>query len=222
MAVNQEALMRAQMVDKDLYNANPSIYPTGSTYNSEKTSYYTGKPQFARAKELLKEAGYKNEPIVLLYPASFAVLNKFPPVMAALLKQAGFNVDLQSMDWPTLVARRAMKNPSTQGGWNAFFTGWNLPDNINPLFYAPITGNGEAGWFGWATDEQLEALKDKFLKAATDADRKSLADQIQERVFDAAVLAPVGEYKQLSAVRKGVIGGVVTAPIPVFWGITKD
>lgn len=222
MAVNQEALMRAQMVDHDLYNTNPSIYPTGTPYWSDKTSYFTGKPQIEKARALLKEAGYRNEPVVLLFPANFAVLNKFPPVMAALLKQVGFNVDLQSMDWPTLVSRRAMKNPSTQGGWNAFMTGWNLPDNINPLFYAPITGNGEKGWFGWTTDEQLEGLKNEFLAATTDAQRKTLATRIQERVYDAAVLAPLGEYKQVTAVRKGVISGVVTSPVGVFWGITKS
>ena len=222
MAVNQEALMRAQMVHKELYNTNPSIYPTGSTYNSDKTSFFTGKPQIEKAKELLKEAGYRNEPVVLLYPANFAVLNKFTPVMGALLKQVGFNVDMQSMDWPTLVSRRAMKNLPTQGGWNAFITGWNLPDNINPLFYAPITGNGEKGWFGWTTDEQLENLKARFLVADTQEERQALADGIQQRVYDAGILAPLGEYKQITAIRKDVIGGIVTSPVGVFWGITKN
>jgi peptide/nickel transport system substrate-binding protein len=222
MAVNQEALMRAQMVHKELYNTNPSIYPTGTTYNSDKTSFFTGKPQIEKAKQLLKEAGYQNEPVVLLYPANFAVLNKFTPVMSALLKQVGFNVDMQSMDWPTLVSRRAMKNQPTQGGWNAFITGWNLPDNVNPLFYAPITGNGEKGWFGWTTDEQLEALKAKFLVAETQDERQALADGIQQRVYDAGILAPLGEYKQITAIRKDVIDGIVTSPVGVFWGITKN
>jgi peptide/nickel transport system substrate-binding protein len=221
MAISQDALMKAQMVHSELYNTNPSLYPTGTVYHSDKTSYFTGKPQFARARELLKEAGYNNEPVVLLYPSSFAILNKFPPVMAALLKQAGFNVDLQSMDWPTLVARRALKVPPAQGGWGAFITGWNVPDNINPLFYAPVTGNGQNGWFGWPTDERVEALKDEFLAATTEDQRKSLADEIQERVFDAAIVAPIGEYKQISAVRKDVIRGAVTSPVCVFWGIQK-
>jgi len=222
MALNQEAMLRAQMVSKDLYNTNASFYPTGSPYWTDKTSYFTGKPQFEKARALLKEAGYKNEPIVILYPSNFAVLNKFPPVLAALLKQAGFNVDLQSMDWPTLVARRAVKSPSTQGGWNLFITGWNLPDTVNPLFYAPITGNGEKGWFGWATDDELERLKDQFLKAETEDQRKALAASIQERVYDAGILAPIGEYRQLTAIRKGVVSGIVTSPVGVFWGITKN
>lgn len=221
MAVNQEALLRAQMVHKDLYNTNPSFYPAGSPYWSDKTSFFTGKAQFEKAKALLKEAGYKNEPVVLLYPANFAVLNKFPPVMAALLKQAGFNVDLQSMDWPTLVARRAVKSPSAQGGWNAFITGWHLADTVNPLFYAPLTGNGEKGWFGWTTDEPLEQLKHEFLNAGNEAQRKQLAARIQERVYEAGMLAPIGEYRQLTAVRKGVVSGIVDSPVAVFWGITK-
>ena len=219
MALNQEALMRAQMVSRDLYNPNPSFYPTGSPYWSDKTSYFTGKPQFDRAKALLKEAGYKGEPVVILYPANFAVLNKFPPVLAALLKQAGFNVELQSMDWPTLVARRAVK--TQQGGWNAFITGWNLPDTVSPMFYAPITGNGEKGWFGWPTDDQLEQLKTEFLNTRDEDKRKALAASIQERVYDAGILAPIGEYKQLTAIRKGVVSGIVTSPVGVFWGITK-
>lgn len=217
MALNQEALLKAQMVDKDLYNANPSFYPTGTAFWTDKASYFTGKPQFERARALLKEAGYNNEPVVILYPSNFAVLNKFPPVLAALLKQAGFNAQLQSMDWPTLVARRAVKSPSTQGGWNLFITGWNIPDTVNPLFYAPITGNGEKGWFGWATDDELERLKDEFLKAEDEGQRKLLAARIQERVYDAGILAPIGEYRQLTAIRKGVVSGIVTSPVGVFW-----
>ena len=147
-------------------------------------------------------------------------LSSFPPVLAALLKQAGFNVDLQSMDWPTLVTRRAVK--TQQGGWNAFITGWNMPDTINPMFYAPITGNGDKGWFGWPTDEPLEHLKTEFLAATTEAQRKTLAASIQERVYDAAILAPIGEYKQLTAIRKGVVTGIVTSPVGVFWGISKN
>jgi len=222
MAINQDALLRAGLAHKELYNANASIYPTGSTYQSGKTSYFTGKPQFEKAKALLKEAGYKGEPIVLMNPSTFPVLNKFPTVMAALLRQAGFTVDLQSMDWPTLVTRRASKAPADQGGWNAFITGWMFADNFNPLYYAPMTGTGEKGWFGWTTDEKLEQLKTDFMNASTDDERKKLANAIQERAYDAAVFAPIGEYKPLTAYRKGVVTGLVKSPVQVYWGFRKN
>ena len=222
MAINQEALMRAGMNNKELYNTNTSIYPTGSLYQGGKTAYFTGKPQFEKAKALLKEAGYKGEPIVLMNPATFPVLNKYPSVMAALLRQAGFTVDLQSMDWPTLVTRRSQKTPADQGGWNAFITGWSYADNFNPMYFAPMTGNGDKGWFGWTTDDKLEQLKGEFMAASTDADRKRLAEAIQERVYEAAVFAPIGEYKPLTAWRKGVVTGLVKSPVQVFWGLKKN
>lgn len=101
-------------------------------------------------------------------------------------------------------------------------TGWGLADNVNPLFFPPISGNGEKGWFGWATDDELEKLKGDFLKTSDDGERKELAARIQQRVYDAALFAPVGEYKPLTAYRKGVISGLVSGPVTVFWGIKKN
>lgn len=221
LAVNQEALMRAQMVHKELYNTCASIYMCGSQYSTDKDIYFTGKPQFEKAKALLKEAGYDGKPIVLLYPADFAMLNKFSPVMAALFKQAGFNVDMQSMDWPTLQTRRAQKMPADKGGWNAFITGWGIADNMNPMFFAPISGVGEQGWFGWAKDDKLEALKGEFQVSMDDAKRKELAAAIQKQVFDTAIFAPIGEYKPMTAFRSN-LSGIVTAPVNVYWNIKKN
>lgn len=46
MAINQQALLRAQLVSRDLYSICTSIYPCNSPLASDKTAYFTGKPQF--------------------------------------------------------------------------------------------------------------------------------------------------------------------------------
>lgn len=222
MAINQEALLRSQMVFRDLYAPCTSLYPCGSPLASDKTSYFTGKPQFEAAKKLLKEAGYDGKPLVLMHPADFGLLNKLPPVMAQLLKEAGFNVDMQAMDWPTLLMRRAKKDPVDKGGWNLFMTGWGASDNMNPLYFAPLTGSGEKGWFGWAKDDKLEQLKAQFVATTDAAERKRIAEAIQLQAYDAGVLAPLGEIRPLSVVRRGVVSGVITAPVNVFWNIQKN
>lgn len=222
MTLSQEALMRAQMINKDLYNTCTSIYPCGSTIASGDTAYFTGKPQFEKAKQLLKEAGYDGTPVVLMNPSDFTLLNKFPPVLAQLLKQGGFNVDMQSMDWPSLLSRRAKKDLPKDGGWNIFITGWGASDTMNPLYFAPMTGNGEKGWFGWAKDDKLEKLKGEFLATMDEGKRKDLAQQIQLQVFETGLYAPLGESQNYSAVRKGVVSGLVNAPISVFWNIKKQ
>jgi len=222
LSLNQAALMRAQLVNEDLYNACVSIYPCDSAYASTDTGYYTGKPQFEKAKQLLKEAGYDGKPIVLMNPSDLPLLNKFPPVLAQLLKQGGFNVDMQSMDWPSLVARRAKKDAPENGGWNMFVTGWGASDTMNPLYFAPLTGNGEKGWFGWATDDKLEQLKAEFLATMDEGKRKELAHAIQLRVYEIGLFAPLGESQNVTAVRKGVVSGLVSSPVGVFWNIKKQ
>ena len=221
MAISQEALMRAQQVHKALYSGCLSIYPCGSQYASTQNRYFTGTPLPARAKALLKEAGYDGKPVVLMHPADFSMLNKLAPVMAQLLKQVGFNVDMQTMDWPTLVMRRTKKDSVEKGGWNLFITSWGMADSMNPLFFAPMTGNGEQGWFGWATDPKLESLKSDFLAASDEGVRKSLAAAIQQQVLETGIYAPIGEYKVLSGYRKN-ISGVLHAPVNVFWNIKKQ
>ena len=88
-------------------------------------------------------------------PTDLAAIQKLPDVAAQLLRQAGFKVDLQAMDWQTLVSRRAKKDPPAQGGWNIFLTAWVAPDIWNPLTNAAIdAARREVRWFGWPTDEQ--------------------------------------------------------------------
>ena len=62
---------------------------------------------FAKSKALLKEAGYDGTPIVLLHSTDLQVLTNLAPVAKSLMEKAGFKVDMQSMDWQTVVARRA-------------------------------------------------------------------------------------------------------------------
>jgi peptide/nickel transport system substrate-binding protein len=69
-------------------------------------------------------------------PTDLASIAKLPLVAKQQLEAAGFKVDMQQMDWATLVARRAKKDAPAQGGWNAFMTAWTAGDILNPLTLA--------------------------------------------------------------------------------------
>ena len=62
-----------------------------------------------KIKALFKEAGYNNEPIVLMDPTDQPHLHLIALVLNEQMKELGLNADLQSMDWSTLVSRRAVK-----------------------------------------------------------------------------------------------------------------
>lgn len=223
LAISQAALMQAQIGNKDLYRTCPSIYPCDSTFAKQSSSgLFTGKPNFELARSLLKEAGYDGTPIVLMYPPEFTVLNKFGPVLSKLLTEAGFKVDLQAIDWPSTLMRRAKKDPVSQGGWNMFVTGWGGADRLNPIFIPPLTGNGENGWFGWLTDNKLEELKAEFLLARGAEEQLKSAEKIQLHVFENGVLGPLGEVRALLAFNKKKISGVLPGQANVFWNIKKE
>ena len=70
---------------------------------------------FAKAKELLKEGGYDGTPVVLMHSTDLYVLANMAPVAKPLMERAGMKVDMQSMDWQTLVSRRAKQGSAGQG-----------------------------------------------------------------------------------------------------------
>lgn len=222
LAVNQAALMRAQIVYPDLYRTCASIFLCGSPYADENSSFFTGKPDFAAARQLLQEAGYDNQPVVLMLPSDFPFLRVIPNVYAQLLKQAGFNVDTQSVDWATLVARRANKKPANEGGWNVFVTYWGAEDANTPLTYTPLTGSGDQGYFGWPVVPELEQLKTEFTHTTDPEQRKNIARQIQDVALEAGVFAPLGQVQGPVPVRKGVVSDFLTSPgALIFWNLRK-
>jgi hypothetical protein len=59
---------------------------------------------FERLKQLLQEAGYDGMPVVLMHSTDLQVLANLGPVAKQLLEHGGFTVDMQWMDWQTLVS----------------------------------------------------------------------------------------------------------------------
>ncbi len=94
---------------------------------------------FAKAKQLLAEGGYDNTPVVLLHSTDLYVLTNMAPIAKSLMEKAGMKVDMQSMDWQTLVSRRAKKETPDKGGWNVLITSTSGADSLDPLTYSFIS-----------------------------------------------------------------------------------
>jgi peptide/nickel transport system substrate-binding protein len=63
-------------------------------------------------------------------------------VASDLLTRIGFNVDLQALEWGTVVQRRASREPIDKGGWNIFYTYLGGFGNVSPAPNIAIRGNG--------------------------------------------------------------------------------
>ena len=149
------------------------------------------------------------------------VLTNLAPVAKAQLEAAGFKVDMQSMDWQTLVARRVKKDPPDKGGWNAFLTSWVAADILNPVMAGFFNASCDKAMFGWPCDEKIEKMRDQFAKETDPAKQKQIVDRPAEvlgRPSDARQSRPV-----VLAARPCAPTSTATmvAPAPVFWNITK-
>src|SRR4029434_10523350 len=105
-------------------------------------------PNLEKAKQLLKESGYDGRPIVVLDPADSPYAHAPALVTVEVLRSLGANADLQAMDWSTMVARRAQKEPPAPRRSDLFHT-WSTPcDTMTPAVSSVLGGAGEKAWFG--------------------------------------------------------------------------
>ena len=219
-AISQAPVLRAQVGIPEMYRTCFSIYPCNTAYFTTAGMDLLAKQDMKVAQQLLKESGYDGTPIVIMQPTDLAIIAKLPVIAAQMLRQAGFKVDLQAMDWQTLVARRAKKDPPSQGGWNIFFTVWANVDGMNPVSMQAVNAACEKAWFGWPCDAEIEKLRAEFARSDDEAERKKLAEQVQLRAMEVVTHVPLGEYNAPSAARrdlKGIVTGYFLAP----WGIEK-
>jgi peptide/nickel transport system substrate-binding protein len=220
-ALNQEDFLKAVIGDPRYYKTCAAMFVCGTTFATYKGGEVMLKSDFERSKQLLKEAGYDGTPVVLLHSTDLVVLANLAPVAKQLLEKGGFKVDMVSMDWQSLVARRAKKDKPAEGGWSAFMTSWVAADILNPISTAGLNATGEKGWFGWFDDPKLEAMKRAFAEETDLEKQKKIAEEIQVYVAtEGTTHGWMGQWYQPMAIRK-TIAGVLKGPVPYMWNIEK-
>lgn len=219
-AVGQESILKALASNAKYYKTCSAIFGCGTPYESSygKEMLVPANPE--KARQLLKEAKYSGTPVVILHPTDNKQVSSQPVVIADALRKAGFTVDLQSMDWQTLVTRRASSKATNEGGWNIHATTGPLVGITDPLRNQTVATNGKRAWFGWPEVPKIEELRQKFARSTNVAEKKKLAEEIQHAVIDEGVVMPMGQFVLPTAYRTSLTG-VLESPVPVFWNIRK-
>lgn len=202
-AIDQEAFMTATWgaENSDIWKADIGVFTpdTPMANDAGVADYIAPKPDYEAIAQKVKDAGYDGSPIVLLDPADSVNSHAAAQLSADVLKRIGFNVELQTMDWGTVVQRRAIKDPVDQGGWNIFFTSLNGPNNLNPAGHLGLRGNGEDAWYGWPTNPEIEDLRMQWFFASDVEEQKEIAKKIQLSAFENVPYVCLGAYTSVSA-----------------------
>ena len=219
--VNQETYLRTIIGDADFYKVCPSIFLCGSALETKsKLAYGDDKSRIQAAKRLFQEAGYKGEPIVLLNPTDSALSSAAALVTAQLMREAGLNVDVKSMDWGAIVARRPNKGKPSEGGWNIFISNQSGMSASNPLTNLGLAANCEKAWFGWPCDSKIEALRKDFTKAETLPERRKITQALQDRYEETVPYVAFGQWTQPTAYRSDKLSDILVLPnFTAFWNI---
>jgi peptide/nickel transport system substrate-binding protein len=219
-AFNQKDFLQAAIGDPKYYKVCKSMFPCGTALASDAGMDGLLESNVQKARALLGEAGYDGTPVVLMHSTDLQVLTNMAPVAKSLMERSGFKVDMQSMDWQTMVARRAKKDPPGAGGWSALITSWVSADILNPVMTGLTNAGCDNALFGWPCDTETEKLRDQFARATDPAEQKKIAEAVQVRDTRITTHVFLGQWYQPIAVRTS-IDGVLTAPVPVFWNVEK-
>ena len=221
--VNQDQIMQAVVGNPDLYlKFCPTYFMCNSANATEAgAEALKGGPNYDKARTLLKEAGYNGEPVTVLYPTDRAQYAAATTVIIEALRKAGVNVDIQSLDWATITARRTKKDPPDKGGWNLFITSAGGPDVAAPLSNIWFVSPCAQANVGWACDDELTKLIEAWAREPDRDKRHAMIDAIQTRGFISVPYAPLGQFFQPIAFRSN-IKGVLLSGVPVYWNIEKQ
>ena len=220
--INQEDFLRAIIGDPKYYRVCFGLLTCGGPYENDGGSAFFKDYNPKKALQLLKEAGYNGEPITILATTDHNTITPATQVLIQAMREAGLNVDVQSMDWGSVVSRRAKKEPPAQGGWNIFITTTGGVGSANPVLHTWIGAACDKGLFGWPCDPEIEKLRNAFGLASSEDERKKIAKELQTKAMEQVVYIPFGQWDQPLAYRADRIDGIVpNTGLTVLWGITK-
>lgn len=220
-ATDQAEFLAGGFGDEEWWKRCNSYFVCGGPNGTEAGAEIFGKPDLAKAKQLLAESGYKGEKLVLSSSMDIAPIGRMAEVAADSLKKVGFNIDLQFADWGTVATRQQNRGPSDQGGWDLFVTTASGATMQSPLTNIGTNMACDKAWSGWPCDAEAEKLRGAFVDAPDDASRKLALEVLHKRLAEMQPYRVLGQYDQPYAKRANV-SGVLAAPVMLFWNIEKN
>ena len=220
-AVNQDDYMRAAFGDDPaVWRTCHAMMPCGVRDVTELGQADMPALSLEAARKAVAESGYNGERTVVLAPMDYPQLGAFGIVTADRLRRIGMNVDFQPMDWGTMIARTASREPVEKGGWSMFHTSGSMPSMINPALNMYVRGQGAKGWTGWYDKPEIEALAQQWLESSAGSSQRELFDRIQRVLFDDPPFLPLGQYG-VYTVRRTDITGILDGSGSYPWNVRR-
>jgi peptide/nickel transport system substrate-binding protein len=203
--LDMEPIMTAAIGHKAFFRVDGALYfPEHGLFHTQTgvTGYNLRNRERARA--LLREAGYAGQPVRWITTKEYDYMYNSALVARQQMEEVGFKVDLQVLDWATVVQRR-----SKPEAWDLFTTGITFtPDPA-------LTSNLQCDWPGWWCHEEKERLLAELIRESDPRKRRALIERIQAVFYDDVGRIKMGDFFVLYATRD--LKGFQGSPFLHFW-----
>jgi peptide/nickel transport system substrate-binding protein len=213
-AVDQSTVLQGLGVPEDFSRTCHSYFICGSALETAAGAEVAANPSAESARAALAKTAYDGTPVVVMQASDIEALKVSSQILADMLRNAGFKVDLQAVDWGTLLARRLKKE-----GWNAFgvtAAGFDLSSPLTAFYFI----NNCLDFPGWVCDPRITDGAKRFAAAATLDQRKAIASEIQIAGYEATPAVLWGQFAQPAGYR-ATLRNLIPSSIPVFWNVEK-
>jgi peptide/nickel transport system substrate-binding protein len=156
----------------------------------------------------MREAGYKGEPVRWMCTQFYDWMYKSALAAKQQLEDVGFTIDLQVLEWATVVQRRS--DPKL---YDVFTTGIGF--DVDPAFKVILS----CDWPGWTCDPRLDALMARMAGETDFGKRKEIWGQVQRWFWDEVPVVKLGDFFSLRIKQKAV-AGYTNRYRPFFWNVS--
>jgi peptide/nickel transport system substrate-binding protein len=222
-AVSQDKFTSAMGYPLDMRVTHcATFFICGGPYETSAGAERFRQPDLARARQLLAEAGYKGEKVVLLVPSDVTYLNAIALMAAQTMRSIGINVDAQTSDWASIGSRRTKKESPAAGGWNVYASVGGEFDINSPVASVVLGAACGNSLPGWPCDAKLDTLRASWIRETDSGRRKALLDAFQVRAFEAMPYINAGQYTAAYAARADLRGvDKLWAGLPIAWVLDR-
>ena len=205
--LDMEPVMMAAIGHKAFFRIDGALYfPEHGLFHTQTGVTGYNLKNKDRARALLKEAGYAGQPVRWITTKEYEYMYNSALIARQQMEEVGFKVDLQVLDWATVVQRR--NKPEL---WDLFTTGITFtPDPA-------LTSNLQCDWPGWWCLEEKERLLAELIRENDPKKRRVLIERIQAVFYEDVGRIKMGDLFTLYATRdlKGFQGN----PFLHFWNV---
>jgi peptide/nickel transport system substrate-binding protein len=206
-AIDVEPAMLAAMGHKDFFRLDPGIFFQEQAVHSRAGEKLYNQRDKDKARRLLKEAGYAGQPVRWIVTTEYEHHYKPALVVKSQLEEVGFKVDLQVLDWATVVQRR--NKPEL---YDVFSTAVVFEPESNTYSIAVCE------WPGWWCNPEKDQLLQAIGRETDTRKRLAMWERVQLLMYEDAARMRLGDYFRLDARRKDV-QGFRPGPYMHFWNV---